>query len=141
MLNGHAQDLMEARSAVECSTARLAAQRSTPAERQQLYVLTEEMARAGDLEQFIDLDIKFHLTLAQASQNIVLREIVTGIQQLMRGSMRQFLSVPAARARAVEQHRRLCLVIEQGAVDEAEQTMRAHLYKNAAFFGNRVEQS
>jgi GntR family transcriptional repressor for pyruvate dehydrogenase complex len=134
MLNGHPNDLIEARIAVEVSTARLAAQRAAPAEHQQLRTLVEQMSQTHDLETFVDLDIKFHLTLAQASQNMVLREIVTGIQQLMRSAMIQALQGAEVRKRAVEQHSCLCQTIEQSAVEEAEQAMRAHLNKDAAYF-------
>jgi GntR family transcriptional regulator, transcriptional repressor for pyruvate dehydrogenase complex len=135
ILNGHAHDLIEARNAVESATARLAAQRATPPEHQQLHTLVEQMAQTGDVETFVDLDIKFHLTLAQASQNLVLRELLIGIQQLMRGAMRHALQATEVRRRAVEQHRRLAQIIAQGAAEEAEQTMRAHLTRNTAFFG------
>jgi GntR family transcriptional repressor for pyruvate dehydrogenase complex len=135
MLDGHANDLIEARMAVEVTTARLATQRATEAERRELAALIDAMAQSSDLDEFVDLDIRFHLTLAQASQNIVLREIVTGIQQLMRGSMTAALQAPAVRKRALEQHRHLYLAVERGDVEEAGRSMRAHLNKDAAYFG------
>jgi GntR family transcriptional repressor for pyruvate dehydrogenase complex len=134
MLNGHANDLIEARMAVEVCTARLAAERAIEAERHQLRSLIEQMAETDDLEAFINRDIQFHLTLAQASQNVVLREIITGIQPVMRGSMQQALQGIEARHRAVEQHCRLYLALEEGAAEKAEQIMRAHLSRDAAFF-------
>jgi GntR family transcriptional repressor for pyruvate dehydrogenase complex len=134
LINGHSNDLIEARIAVETSTARLAAERATPADRKQLRELVAQMSTSLELEAFIDVDLKFHLTLAQASQNIVLREILTGIQQLMRGSMRQVLQVPELRTLAIEQHRGLYQAVERGAVEEVERIMRAHLNKDAAVF-------
>ncbi len=84
MLTGSAQDLVEARISVETATAKLAALRATAEQRRYLHRLAEQMDSTAKLEDFVGLDIAFHMTLAQASQNYVLGEIIRGIQQLMR---------------------------------------------------------
>ena len=83
-------DLVEARISVETATAKLAALRATAEQRRYLHRLAEQMDSTAKLEDFVGLDIAFHMTLAQASQNYVLGEIIRGIQQLMRSSMLRF---------------------------------------------------
>ena len=82
------------------------------------------------------MDLDFHLALAQASQNIVLRDMVAGLQQLMRSSMQQVLQSDQLRQKSVEHHLLLCEAIAQRDVQQAEQTMRAHLQKDANFFAS-----
>lgn len=135
MINGHSTDLLEARMAVEVATAELAALRSTPEERRRLNELVEQMPATASAEAMVALDLEFHLLLAQASQNIVLREIVVGLQHLMRASMLQVLQLPEIKRLAIEQHRSLCDAIDRQAATEAAQIMRAHLTKDLTVLG------
>ncbi len=136
-LLGHrpARDLIEARFAIEVNTARLAARRARPEDHAALRRLVERMAAAPTVDDLITYDLQFHLTLAEASQNPVFRDILAGMQGLMRDSMRQVLQDEGLRALALEQHRRLCAAVERGAADEAEAAIRAHLDKDLSFFG------
>lgn len=136
MINGHSTDLLEARMAIEVATAELAALRSTPEERRRLHELVEQMPATTSAEAMVALDLEFHLLLAQASQNIVLREIVVGLQHLMRASMLQVLKSAEIKRLAIEQHRSLCEAIDRQAATEAAQIMRAHLTKDLTILGN-----
>jgi GntR family transcriptional repressor for pyruvate dehydrogenase complex len=134
MLNQHSADLFEARIAIETVTARLATARATPADKEQLDRIVEQMASAATLDEFVDLDIEFHLALAKASQNLVLRDILYGLHNLMRSSMLRVLESVDRRELALEQHRSLCATIGQGPANEAEQIMKGHLRKDLFFF-------
>ena len=120
---------------IKVPTARLAALRATPDERRHLHELVDQMAQATSLENLIDLDIRFHLALAEASRNVVLRDIVVGIQQLMQSSMLEVLQSERLRALSNEQHRRLCDALDRGSADDAEKIIRSHLQKDMDFFG------
>lgn len=134
ILNQQSSDLFEARLAIEVSAASLAARRATPEQRQYLRQLVERMAAAKDLEDFVALDLEFHLVLAQASQNAIFDDMVAGIQHLMRSSMLRVLEADEMRRLALEQHRSLCDAIDRAASAEAEEIMRAHLKKDLASF-------
>ena len=134
MLNQYPIDLFEARVAIETSTARLAASRATDEDKERLYQIVEQMARAATLEKFVDLDIEFHLSLARASQNLVMHDILYGLHNLMRSSMLRVLESTDRRELALEQHRSLCAAVGQGAAKEAEQIMRTHLRKDLFLF-------
>lgn len=136
MLNQHSNDLFEARIAVETSTARLAALRATQEAQERLYQLCRQMAKAATLDEFITLDLEFHLALAEASENPVLRDIIAGIQNLMRSSMLHVLQSEEMRKLSLEQHRSLCEAISEGAPEKAEHVMRTHLEKDLVSFAN-----
>lgn len=134
LLNQHSDDLPEARICIEVPIARLAASRATPDERQHLRELVDQMAQATHLERFVDLDIGFHLALAEASRNVVLRDIVVGIQQLMQSSMLEVLQSERLRTLSNEQHRQLCDTLDRRSADDAEKVIRNHLQKDIDFF-------
>ena len=127
-------DLFEARTAIETSTARLAALRATAEDRVRLCQLVERMASAADLHEFVEYDIAFHLALAEASKNLVLRDVIDSIHNLVQASMLQVLQSEELRGLSVQQHRNLCQAIERGSPKEAEQIMRAHLEKDLSSF-------
>lgn len=134
ILNQYPAELFEARVAIETSTARLAASRATDEDKERLHQIVEQMARAATLGEYVDLDIEFHLALAKASQNLVMRDILYGLHNLMRSAMLRVLESVDRRELALEQHRSLCASIGQGAANEAEQIMQTHLRKDLFFF-------
>lgn len=134
MLNQDSSDLFEARVAIETSTAGLAASRATREDKERLYQIVEQMAKAATLEEFVGFDIEFHLALAKASRNLVMHDILSGLHNLMRSSMLQVLDSMNMRELALEQHRSLCATIRQGTAKEAEQIMRTHLRKDLFLF-------
>lgn len=134
LLNGRSNDLVEARVIVERATARLAAQRATHEDRKRLGDIVAKMEAADSLDDYINLDLNFHVTLAQASQNHVLRDIIASIQRLIRGSMVQVLQSKEMLTLSMQHHRDLYEAINRGDAAEAEALMVAHLRKDADFF-------
>lgn len=131
VMTGHTQDLVEARRAIEVATVRLAALRATPEQLRDLHSQANRMDIASNLEEFIELDLAFHFTIAHASQNLVLREVMVGIQQLLRGSMVTILQTEGMRLLANSQHHSLCDALDRKDVDSAEAVILAHLKKHA----------
>lgn len=75
-------DLFEARVEIECATVRLACERAEESELQALSdFLAESMAESPDasVDRLIELDIRFHDTIAELSRNDVLRQLLTNI--------------------------------------------------------------
>jgi GntR family transcriptional repressor for pyruvate dehydrogenase complex len=135
ILNQESTDLFEARISIETSTARLAAQRATAKDRARLYQLVDQMERAAVLAEFVEFDLEFHLALADASKNLVLRDILVSIHNLMRNSMLHVLQSEPLKELSIKQHRGLCQAIERGSPEEAERLIRAHLEKDLVSFG------
>lgn len=67
--------LMEARALVEVATARLAAERATGENVEELEHLLALM-KESDLDGYFEAELQFHLTLARASRNPVLSKLV-----------------------------------------------------------------
>ena len=139
MLRGQIADLIETRRAIEVAIVRLASERATQSDKRKLLRLGKEMRVSLDIESFIERDLEFHLALAQSSQNMVMCNVIQGIQQLMRKSMSQVLRREDMRRIAVEQHRVIAAAIGQGDVERAVRTMEEHLMKDVRFFSEREE--
>ena len=81
-------DLVEARQKVEADIAGLAALRRDEAdliELRRLLARMEQLSRvSGSPGEFVDADVAFHLRVAEASRNTALRDILSGIQALLR---------------------------------------------------------
>ncbi|WP_175408728.1 FadR/GntR family transcriptional regulator [Streptomyces sp. TRM64462] len=81
----------ELRSTLESSAARLAAERRTERDVQQLDALLarrEEAWATGDAERFVTADSSFHLAVVAASHNEVLTELYADLADLLRDWLR-----------------------------------------------------
>jgi len=81
------QQIFELRSMIDGNTARLAAQRATEVHIHELERLDSQLAGSidkDDIDSFVYADRRFHLTLAEATQNIHIGEVMPRIfhQQL-----------------------------------------------------------
>ncbi|UEX90654.1 FadR/GntR family transcriptional regulator [Staphylococcus ratti] len=90
------KDILELREAVEVKTASLASQRRTEGHLAAMYEALNEMARAiQNNTSGEEADLKFHLVIAQASDNQLLYELLNNIadkiQQTMRGTRHIYL--------------------------------------------------
>jgi DNA-binding FadR family transcriptional regulator len=118
------------------ATARLASERATPEQLRDLHSQANRMDVASSLEEFIELDLAFHFTLAHASQNLVLREVMVGIQKFLRGSMDTILQTEEMRLLANRQHHALCDALDRKQAAAAEAVILAHLKKHATALSN-----
>jgi len=139
MLRGQIADLIETRRVIELAIVRLATERAERSDKQELIRLADEMRVSLDIESFIERDLEFHLALAQSSKNMVMYNVVQGIQQLMRRSMSHVLRREDMRRIAVEQHRVIAAAISDGDADRAARAMEEHLMKDLRFFSEREE--
>jgi GntR family transcriptional repressor for pyruvate dehydrogenase complex len=133
MLRGQLDDLVETRLAIEQATVRLAAERASAQTRKELRRLAQLMDVNTEIDAFIEDDLRFHLALAEASQNAVMHSVIHGIQQLMRRSMFKVLQRREMRELALSQHHRIADAIVLGDVTRAVEAMEAHLMKDVRF--------
>lgn len=89
-------EVIELREVLELQTVVLAAERITEAELGALKSLLDEMKVCEDEEKSVQLDKKFHYTIAKASKNILILNVVQVISQLIdsliESARRQILS-------------------------------------------------
>lgn len=90
--------------------------------------LIELEKACGNIEEHVKYDIKFHLDIADASQNPIMHLILNPIQRLMPGIKSKILSfVKDAHRSALVWHRQILDAIIEGNADEAFKKMEGHL--------------
>lgn len=123
-------EVWEVRRTLELQTAAMAASHRTEAQAARILALAEAMAEeVGDMKRLATHDIAFHRTIAEASGNALMTQIVAAFAPLME------IAVPAAwqtrtadadRAKIIERHRALARAIANGDADAARAEMDAH---------------
>jgi DNA-binding FadR family transcriptional regulator len=127
------QELYEVRIALEPQAARWTSERARHEQREELKRTIDAMAESivtgasDDATRFLEYDQTFHLGIAAAASNRVLRAVVRDIHELLITSWR----LTALSAEEIEsvfhQHSSIADAIAAGDPDAAELTMRAHL--------------
>ena len=111
-------DILEARHAIEASTAWHAAIRATTAD-------------SEDPDLASQADVRFHLAIAEASHNVVLLQTMRGFFDVLHSSVKQsrqrMYLVPPVFSRLTEQHQAVLDAILAGDADGARKAMMAHL--------------
>lgn len=120
--------LQEARELLEPKLAFLAASRADAGALEEMESLTQQLAAARTASQVhAELDIRFHETIANASNNPVLTSLHSSITSLGRRTRIASVAVPGAVDRAVFWHRLLLEAIKERDAASAEAAMRMHL--------------
>lgn len=135
---GRLRDILEFRKIVEPAIAELAALRMTPAILDRLKILVcdqdREILSGGD---GAGLDTEFHATLAKATHNGVVRELVGALNTLVVDSRSEFLQTGHRKRRSVISHLRIIDAMERKDPDMARKAMRDHLDEvERAVFGD-----
>ena len=121
-------ELFEVRRILEGEAAALAASRRTADHLERIAAAVDEMERGlGSEATFIEADLRFHLTVAEATQNRVATHLMHAIRGLLQRSLASAYHVSGSPERAVDMHRRILGAIEGGDADEARQLMREHV--------------
>ena len=122
------RDIMEARLILERDLAGLAAERGTDEEHRFITSTVERMERAQEAGQSsLDLDMAFHLAIASAAHNEVLRNAVQLLRNLMRQWIYLKLMIPAVPARVLQQHQQIAAAILRRDSAAASAAMEEHL--------------
>ena len=124
------RDLIEARMAVELMTARLAALRATPAERQGLQEIMDQMKATylqQDVDAFSEWSTRFHAELAGMCGNSVLVKFLETIWDFLRNFITEMSSIPDSMEKSMEYHSAICDAVLAGDGNGAQEAMRRHL--------------
>lgn len=123
-------EIGQVRRELECLCARLAAERASPAEREQLRELVEDLREAydqRDMPRYMAANSRFHTTILEIARHEIAQDIVTRLGNLnfQRHFPMAFTSpVPAA---SDEEHGRIAQAIIDGDGDAAAAVMYEHL--------------
>ncbi|MCP1576537.1 FCD domain-containing protein [Herbaspirillum rubrisubalbicans] len=130
---GYWKDVAEIRSSLEGDAAYFAALRASEQDRQRLRQAYLEVSTAplDDLAAQARTDAAFHLAIAQASRNVVLRQVMSGLLRLLEISiadtLRQLYCLPDIVAALDRQHRQILDAILEGRAEDARSHANAHL--------------
>lgn len=127
-------DILEARHAIEASTAWHAALRATESDKEKLryaFDATLKMKQSDDPDLAAQADLRFHLAIAEASHNVVLLQTMRGLFDLLQSSVMQsrlrMYTQPVIFARITEQHRVMLDAVLAGDAEGARQAAMQHL--------------
>lgn len=121
--------IYEAREALEGMATRIAAQRMSDEQLDELRTQFESHRRAveaGDLDRHIDLDQEFHARIRRATENPWLIEYLDRLRSLVRLAMHSTI-VTAGPAEAIKDHGRILEALEARDPELAETTARRHI--------------
>ena len=134
-------DLVEARQKIESDIASLAAARRSDDDLVELRRLLERMRSlsvpGADPAGFVDADVAFHLRLAAAAGNTALRDILSGIQGLLRAWIGRVIAAGDNSDVSYREHVPIFEAVAAGDVAGAEAAMDAHMREAA----KRLEQA
>ncbi len=127
-------DILEARYAIEASTAWHAALRATAADKEKLqfcFDATLKFNERDDPNLAAQADLRFHLAVAEASHNVVLLQTMRGFFDLLQSSVKQsrqrmYTHTPIF-AQLTEQHREMLDAILAGDAERARNAATQHL--------------
>ena len=121
-------DVLEAREAIECMLARLAAQRRTDADLTEideaLGAMAADIAEGGIGD---DADRAFHAAIALASKNRLLSDVMAALADPIQETRLESLGEPGRPLRSLGDHRRIAEAIRREDPRAAETAMRRHL--------------
>ena len=127
-------DVLELRHGLECVAAYFAAIRATDADAKRLRDMSTAMRRRRaerDPLEDADLDVDFHMAIAEASHNVALVHVMRGLFNLMRSNMMRSREVlyrqPENVALLDDQHAQIVKAIVARDADAARAAANLHL--------------
>ena len=123
-------DVMVMRNILELGSARLAASCNDENALNQFGQLMDRMQKAHDsydFKTFLDLDLEFHLTVAQCSGNAIIHELLHTSRKLLTLLSKSGMETVAHIDSIYREHFRIYDAIMSHNADEAEKGMKEHL--------------
>jgi len=123
----HTTDLVEARQYLERITSGLAAERRSDADLVAIEKALAAMREAGTTEQFVDADVAFHLSIADASGNVALANMLKSIAALLRVWIHRVMDAESSFEVSYLEHVPVFEAIRAGDASAASLAMESHM--------------
>jgi len=121
-------DMIEVRLALECQVAALAASRRSSETIERLEKdLTGMEREIHDRDRFIEHDIDFHETIAEATDNPIFVALVAILHDLIHTVQERFPDSLDARQSSLKYHQEILQALKEKDVDGSAEIMQAHL--------------
>ena len=130
MSNIDIQEICEARLPLEVQSISLCIDRINDEKLSEMKEIYKKMERAlseKDIDKYNELDIQFHLLLAKASENRVLFEMLSTLQDMLREQLKRDVKVPDSLERSIKRHKLMIEAIENKEKELAKQLMTLHI--------------
>src|SRR6266852_1896818 len=122
------QYLAELRAILEPEIAALAAARAQESDLATMREAVAVMDRAGrDPDAYIEADLDFHLSLAEAAANPLILSLIDSIVGLLREQRMKIFKVSGGPERGQVHHKRILEAMERRDPERAREAMKAHL--------------
>ena len=136
---GTFRELMEMRLVLEVGMTRLAAERHTKSDAEELLATLHTFAEAGHShEASLESDLAFHTLVAQCAHNPFFEFVVNPVNAYLRSSYRESLGYEAARTDTLDEHLAIADAILARSPDEAAELSRRHLQRIIDRMGDLV---
>lgn len=119
-------DVIEARQEIEISIVKYAAKRATDQEIEELWSILEDL-KGASTKEFIEIDVNFHLKLAEMAKNSVFKSLFLSLQSLLRTWINLVMSEVSDTTFSYNDHLNIYIAVSQRNPERAEQAMRAHM--------------
>jgi GntR family transcriptional repressor for pyruvate dehydrogenase complex len=124
------RELYEMRMLLEGELAALAAERRSDEDLGRMLTALQEMRDGLDSEsRYIDADVRFHLAIADATQNRFALHMMQALRELFHRALSAVYHIPGSPATSLEQHQLILDAIAGGRPQEARQRMQEHLLR------------
>ena len=134
------RDIMEAREFLERDLAGLAAERGSDAEIEAIGAAVNTMREnIAEGKSILESDLAFHLTIATAAHNEVLRNAVQLLRNLLKQWLILKLLLPAVPSKVLKQHEDIYLAIKSRDAAAARDAMWGHLEDTAQLLQQIVQ--
>ena len=122
------RSVYEARMALEVSLAELAAQKATKEEVEEMFRYLEDAQKViEDDREFVRVDWDFHMTVAQATHNVLLQAFYTLSRELLIELISDVIKLPLVKEEASALHREQADAIARHDVTGATAAARKHM--------------
>lgn len=140
LAGGHTdlQQLFEVRRLLEGEIAALAAERHTDEQLARLEASIDTMEHGLDSEEtYITADIEFHLTLAAATGNHFVVQLMDAVRDQLRAAFGTVFRVPGSPALSVSDHRGIAAAVGARDAQRARELMNEHIARVQAGYESR----
>jgi GntR family transcriptional regulator, galactonate operon transcriptional repressor len=133
------RDLMELRTIIEPNAAKLAATRATPEDRKAVRRAFKAMERAvAGNGEYVPADLAFHGAVLNACHNQFIQQMQNALSAILRTSFELSSEIEGGPARSLPMHEALCVAIEQGDAQAAEQAVLTLIARAENDFADRA---
>lgn len=135
------EQLISTRRLIECEAAALAASNIDDAALAECAACVDEMvagADAGDVDRFVDADLRFHAVILGASGNLFLGVLLAPLTEVLAERRAQTSRVPEIQEHAIEEHRRVLAALGSRDPEAARGAMDHHLQQTLDDFRRYV---